>query len=879
MRMFIQPRLLRIVVAGSLLVCAFILIRPTGANALVTPVVPEPSDFSADTWLQVSKRGRNANGGTIRLEAPIIWLRVYSPNPTINVTLADPRFCGSNDWGSPVATRFEAFRTSTNENLASPIVRAGGLNYDTGGTAGPCGEWRSHTITGLTASSLAEHAGLYTALIRVTHRGPNPSCGPDYLNCNGTGDVNNAGRINRFKIFTGTPGAMIGYWDQAQIEGVGYVNNPFNATDPRTSPYSAFGIGAAFALQAPSADGTRMDIEFGPPCSLTTPRTAYLKWFDADQGESNQVGDITFELYENGSRILTHRPVGGDNTYESLGFTVRPDRNYRWRWLNVDSANGIQFWMPFDDINANPGFNCPPSDTPAIGDFGASCVVGSPGTIRLRSWAYDPDRSARSVQVEFWLGPKGSPGSTRINNRTYVADQAPPADPLNVPPPYPGGNHYFTINQSGFDPARIYTIHVYIVTGYDSAGGPRTYNLETSGSPRTVGPCNGSAPTLDCSVSPNRIEVGVPQVLNISVSYASPTGSEPPLVGPMRVQIAGLGIAYNQTYISTSTPTSLTHTTASLVSNAAGQIPITVTLNGVLVTPACSLTSITKPYIKAYGGDVLAGITACPDWGADTTSGIYGFLNTPDRGSSAQLGVLATGNIDDIGSAMSRGVAPLPAEGLYIGNDGTNFGQFGGPRCPTDYAGYAASGAVDLPAMPANIGTLESGRYRYTGSYPAVIAGNISPGKKIYIYAAGSISVNGITYVGLATSQADIPFFRITTSGNINIDSGIAQIDGHYVAQGATATIDTCGGLSATDLFANCNSQLRINGSLTAKAIKWRRSNGTLNNATAGELIGSPNFSEAVYFTPEMYIFEPIPAGSATSSIKTDSIISLPPIL
>ncbi len=95
--------------------------------------------------------------------------------------------------------------------------------------------------------------------------------------------------------------------------------------------------------------------------------------------------------------------------------------------------------------------------------------------------------------------------------------------------------------------------------------------------------------------------------------------------------------------------------------------------------------------------------------------------------------------------------------------------------------------------------------------------------------------------------------------------------------------------ISPGSLYASCQTQLVVNGSLIAQQVRFLRTFGTLDNALPGEAPADfgtgagGSAAEVINYTPEMYL-GPTPLkqpfdGPANSTVDDyDSIISMPPV-
>ena len=352
------------------------------------------------------------------------------------------------------------------------------------------------------------------------------------------------------------------------------------------------------------------------------------------------------------------------------------------------------------------------------------------------------------------------------------------------------------------------------------------------------------------------------------------------------------------------TPNSGSLQSFSVSYGAVGNFPVTLTVNG--TTSTCYVVVTQKPYIRAYGGDIFAGSSSgCYGEGWKLyggNAGIYGFVGTTaGTGSGAQLGVLAMGPVWGFNSAMLRtgATAPLPPSGLTFGNESPLLGKVEGMHCPYDYWGKkvnnptAALNALDIidPALNNLSGNLYIKAPAATNTI-YITTTNIQNSRIINLFVEGNLVIqNNIIYAGAGSwRSADvIPRLQIVVRGNIFIDKSVTQLDGVYVAQGGTIYTCTNGaGGVVNGLYADCNTQLTVNGALVASRIKWLRTFGHLGNSTFGE---NPNSnsnctslgvtytkptcaSEIVNLGPEAWMVE-----QSSTNPNADYIQALPPLL
>jgi hypothetical protein len=533
---------------------------------------------------------------------------------------------------------------------------------------------------------------------------------------------------------------------------------------------------------------------------------------------------------------------------------------------------------------------------------------------------------ARSDSLIYWL-TLPVPGAPRLaDETTYANDDGSSGDYITFRSPNPGNPVLYRINRKcGNVTGDINEIPI---------APSVTFNMEAN---VNITALDSEAPTtagMATDVNPN---ITIPQIRDITVTreyiIIPAVGGSP--ISLNTISISGNGITnlnqgFNNPY-SRSGDNILTASAAaghSLVPGDQVCAKITITpwsgtvdlAGNVISTVNASdsrtgcTTIVTRPYLRVYGGDVFSGASAaCPGWPA-ANGGAYGFLKNASRGTTGQLSVVAMGLIDGFGSASMRSLAPVGPTGLDIGNDGTTYGFFAsGTRCPLNYSGdslgllpTANPGTLDITSFGNAIKHLYNGDLTISNTGVVPVAALASNKRDILIYVNGNVRINSnIQYGagGLAVPPSRRPFVRIVASGNITILNTVTRIDGHLVAQ--NGEVQTCRGplgqnLGGISFF--CSNQLTINGSISAKIIRWQRAYGSLKDAVSlpgAEVVGgsgafractnqpsvAPNraicASEWTLFTPENYIFTPNPVlnNSPTASTVVDSISVLPPVL
>lgn len=312
---------------------------------------------------------------------------------------------------------------------------------------------------------------------------------------------------------------------------------------------------------------------------------------------------------------------------------------------------------------------------------------------------------------------------------------------------------------------------------------------------------------------------------------------------------------------------------------------------------------VNKPYLSVYAGDVYAGGNFSVSGSACTWSGgITAYLNSVGYGSGTQLAATALGVISSTVGGEGFNSASLRASDIPTRPKGLNFantpasisGEFGESHCIKNY--FADAGTAG--ATP-DLSTAASGDY--TVNHDINLANITIPmGRHIRLFVQGKVTISGNIQFSNTTrsKQADIPSLQIIAR-NIDITNAAQVIDGLYVAQpeqGKETTqgiINTCVSATSNDeLYGSCGNQLVINGAFVANQVKFRRTHGSLRNASGDQpIFGShggtcsgvspggakPTCAGEVFnFTPEVYLAEPVQGGGQD---RDEFYVVLPPVL
>lgn len=253
---------------------------------------------------------------------------------------------------------------------------------------------------------------------------------------------------------------------------------------------------------------------------------------------------------------------------------------------------------------------------------------------------------------------------------------------------------------------------------------------------------------------------------------------------------------------------------------------------------------VVKPYMQVYGGDVISGTYptssgTCNNGGAGTITGWNKGASTY-AGAGTQFAAIASGTIHNFVSGMGLATAPKPL--AFANNSGGSYGYGGGygpvPLCNFSglLSGATTLGTTTWNSMPA------SGVYHINGN----------------LLITGPITYNW-------TGVSSHPHLSVLVSGNIYILGNVSEIDGLYAASG---TIDTCASQSAATYYTNCQTPLKVYGSLVANNITFHRTTGTINGNPGG-------VAEQINYSPQEWL----PSYTGELNTTYDSITGLPPVL
>ena len=292
---------------------------------------------------------------------------------------------------------------------------------------------------------------------------------------------------------------------------------------------------------------------------------------------------------------------------------------------------------------------------------------------------------------------------------------------------------------------------------------------------------------------------------------------------------------------------------------------------------SCSQPLQAKPYIKVFGGDVLAGLSSSDIASCyNNTASILGFNKggSGQQGSGTTVADLATGSINGFvsGQNVLNMLDPLTFSNTQLPPSyGGNYGEGGSCGSGIDYYTYAQEIAKN-PPLGFTVQQLPNS---------ASIDGLTIPAGSHYIYyAEGNVTINGnITFSHSGVSPSNVPSFELVVkNGNITIGNNVTELDGVYIDEGGTITnhgnsINECNSNPTADYYDQCSKPLIVKGSLIAHTINLYRSYGTYHMSSS-----SPNPSDP--YASEQFIYSPLtwltPGYSPSPLVQ--SITSLPPI-
>lgn len=423
------------------------------------------------------------------------------------------------------------------------------------------------------------------------------------------------------------------------------------------------------------------------------------------------------------------------------------------------------------------------------------------------------------------------------------------------------------------------------------------------------------APVVTCAVNASNTEIGSTVTYTMSVNNNTRTnkGAIPDIYGTATVSLnpttgvssatasnstltAAAPLGYGTTKTLTMTP-NITFT-ASNTYTVTGSMPWTGGGYSATATCAPDTTAVVdSPYLRVYGGDVLAG-SGFGDSCSNVTADVKSYakqVTTPTTGwvgAGTQLGAIVSGTLNQfLTHDLVSTNTPLARS---FANTGPNGGAFGSTLCAYDFWANSAPKAVTSSATTVDISTLPSGKHRFPANTTLTASAPLTTQLSIFVNGHVIIGSDLKQTTSWANVQSIPSLYIVSKGGNVLIRPVAHQIDGILVAEPADLNnvndpygkIYTC--VSDTGIASptvaqqapggNCNSGLLINGALVAKKINFLRTRGSLSSATIGEKYTSSNIAEIIRYIPDTFMSTPslIPEFSIDAF---DSVVSLPPSL
>lgn len=310
-------------------------------------------------------------------------------------------------------------------------------------------------------------------------------------------------------------------------------------------------------------------------------------------------------------------------------------------------------------------------------------------------------------------------------------------------------------------------------------------------------------------------------------------------------------------------------------------------------TETCTVSIVSRPYHKVFGGDVIVGGRLNLDGscsGTEANATLIGWYDgLEDRGSGTQLAAFALGIINNFASGQIR--SPTTPNNLTFANTtGTFGGGFAAQNldCSHDFWQHDAGSSIDLPYDTLGIfggpdinGNAGERVYYRNGDLDTNTSflGNIDIARaaRVTLYVEGDLYIRrDILYAGGSYSSIDqIPSLRVVAKGNIYVHPSVTELNGLFVAGGTFSTCGTDGDDTAVKLISSCGQPLTVYGAVYADSILLKRTPGSLGQSVRAQGRGNPSPAERFIYTPELWLTSGFNSGEGDA----DSYYTLPPVL
>lgn len=533
------------------------------------------------------------------------------------------------------------------------------------------------------------------------------------------------------------------------------------------------------------------------------------------------------------------------------------------------------------------------ADTFDLNDSANRCsAITSTATVRVvvQGFSINIDRDCSPTpRVRFRANPLPGQGTSNYNARLLRNG----SDTTMLKEGVAGGvYHTFDIPYSWVTSSQNFSVRV-----FDNVNRQTSVSTQVS-----LGPCI-PPPTATCTISTTPgggMEVGERFTTSVTINNTGSSSIASSSYPLSYTWPSGLSSGTRPTTYTT-IPAGGTRTVdiPSVYSDNPGTYLVTARV-GSLTSCTRSIPIGTKPYLKTFGGEVMAGgnfgSTNCTPpagrggihaWGETRSVGNGSARRDEYVGASAQLTVSSLLRVNEFYSS-SLGPSPRP-KGLTFANAGsadansTYGGGSGLGRCITDYFNDTRDPSLDQGAWPGGLPG-NAGRVQYSSNGLTINGLTVPTGTQAAVYINGDVYISSnITYASGATSWDNHPYLVVIASGDIRIAPGVTRLDGLFIAQGGT--LYTCApgvnsNYTAANVYASCGNPLTVNGGLLGSDIRFLRMNGSLRDATANEDHTSPSVAELIRYTPEMYLApSPLSQPDTTNTFsRYHSIRSLPPV-
>jgi hypothetical protein len=176
-------------------------------------------------------------------------------------------------------------------------------------------------------------------------------------------------------------------------------------------------------------------LEFTPDCAYSASYSdVYLRWYDADMDQIDPNVEFTIEIWTNGSPVPDFSQTINRNTTPDIGNTgptsyrqlrvdvAGPNQYYRWTWRNVSGLNGLQFWMPFSEMNRYISCPAPPASISCEAQIMTANIT--PGSLYSVQFRINNNTASSVTLANQWQLGANEPVSSGSGTTNYMAPDA-----------------------------------------------------------------------------------------------------------------------------------------------------------------------------------------------------------------------------------------------------------------------------------------------------------------------------------------------------------------------------------------------------------------------------------------------------------------------